>query len=292
MTHQSSFFTATTAPSDAELATIARILHAEAGIVIAPGKGSMVQSRLAKRLRALGLASYNDYINLVQSDAGVDERRNMLSALTTNVTHFFRENHHFEILRDKALPELIQRARAGERIRIWSAGCSNGQEAYSIAMTIAELAADFEKLDIRILATDIDPVMIQRGSDAFYDFSTVEAVPSQLRAKYFEPAEDGLCVIPALRNLVSFRELNLHHPWPMKGCFDVIFCRNVVIYFDTPAQETLWKRFENALSPTGWILVGHSERIPLENGSRLITAGITTYRLPHTGKPEGESAWH
>lgn len=292
MTQRSSFLVTAAPPSDAELAMITTLLHRDAGIVIAPGKGSMVQSRLAKRLRALGMNTYKEYLDLVDSDAGHDERRNMVSALTTNVTHFFRENHHFEILRNKALPELVQQARAGGRVRIWSAGSSNGQEAYSIAMTIAELATDFEKLDIRILATDIDPEMIERGKNAVYDTTTVEAVPPALRAKYFERVDAGQRVNASLRNLVTFRELNLHHTWPMKGQFDVIFCRNVVIYFDVTAQKTLWKRFEQSLTPTGWILVGHSERIPIEDGSRLVTAGITTYRLQKTGTAEGESAWH
>jgi chemotaxis protein methyltransferase CheR len=292
MTYQSCYLTPCAPPSDAELVAITTLLYEDAGIVIAPGKGSMVQSRLAKRLRALGLDSYKKYLELVCSDAGADERRRMISALTTNVTHFFRENHHFEILRDEALPELIQQARTGSRIRIWSAGSSNGQEAYSIAMVIAELATDFQTLDIRILATDIDPEMIKRGMDGTYDKNTVEAVPNHLRVKYFEPAGEDLRLIAPLRELVSFRELNLHHSWPMKGRFDIIFCRNVVIYFDLAAQIALWKRFEQALAPAGWILVGHSERIPTEDGSKLITAGITTYRLPKTGNVQGESAWH
>lgn len=292
MTHHPTYITAAAPPTEAELAAITALLHQEAGIVIAPGKGSMVQSRLAKRLRALGLDSYKQYISLVNSALGQEERRNMISALTTNVTHFFRENHHFDLLREKVLPELITRARAGGRVRIWSAGSSNGQEAYSIAMTIAGLAPDFDRLDIRILATDIDPAMINQGKAATYDTTTVDAVPAPLRSKYFEPHDGQVRVISALRELVSFKELNLHHTWPMKGRFDIIFCRNVVIYFDLAAQQKLWGRFEQSLAPNGWIFVGHSERIPIEKDSRLTTAGITTYCLPKSGTAEGESAWH
>ena len=292
MTQQSSYMSSAQPPTEAELKVIAQILHRESGIVIAAEKGSMVQSRLAKRLRALGLSQYQPYIDLVQSEAGADERRQMISALTTNVTHFFRENHHFETLRNEALPELLARARAGGRVRIWSAGSSNGQEAYSIAMTLAEAAPDLDKLDIRILATDIDPVMVARGAAGIYDAATVEAVPEALRKAYFSAKEGGFQIIERLRNLVTFRELNLHHPWPMKGRFDVIFCRNVVIYFDPQAEEMLWQRFEAALAPRGWIHVGHSERIPLERGRRLTTAGITTYRLPDEAATKGESAWH
>lgn len=278
-------------PSESELREIAKIIYDHAGIVIAPGKGSMVQSRLGKRLRALGLKSYTDYIALVSSEAGKEEHRHMVSALTTNVTHFFRENHHFELLREQALPPLLERARAGGRVRLWSAGSSNGQEAYSMAMTLAELAPDLERLDIRILATDIDPVMIAHGAQGFYDAALVEAVPEPLRRKYFQPEGSGQRVVPALRRLLAFKELNLHEPWPMKGHFDIIFCRNVVIYFDPEAQERLWRRFEAALNPGGWLFVGHSERVHQSSHSKLVSAGITTYRLPDAGPNTGGTQW-
>lgn len=278
-------------PTEAELRSIAKILYDHAGIVISPGKGSMVQSRLGKRLRALNLPSYSSYIELVTSEAGIEERRQMVSALTTNVTHFFRENHHFELLRDRALPPLLARARAGGRVRLWSAGSSNGQEAYSIAMTLAELAPDLDRLDIRILATDIDPVMIAHGTRGYYDDALTEAVPEPLRKKYFQPEDGGQRVIPALRKLLAFKELNLHEPWPMKGRFDVIFCRNVVIYFDPDAQARLWQRFEAALNPGGWLFVGHSERVHPNGQSKLVSSGITTYRLPEAGPNTGENQW-
>jgi chemotaxis protein methyltransferase CheR len=267
-------------PTDSELASIARILHQDSGIVLAEGKASMVQSRLAKRLRALKIQDYQGYIDFVQTGDGASERKQMISALTTNVTNFFRENHHFDFLREQSLPPLIEHARAGGRVRIWSAGASNGQEAYSIAMTLAELAPDVEKLDIRILASDIDPVMVAYGAEARYNQSTVEAIPQALRHKYFLPDDDQYRAVPKLRNMITFRELNLHSPWPMQGKFDIIFCRNVVIYFDTEAEITLWRRFEAALIPGGYLHVGHSERVPLEQGFKLITAGITTYRRP------------
>lgn len=279
------------APTESELAAIAAILHDSAGIVIAPGKGSMVQSRLAKRLRHLGLADFASYLALVRSEAGVEERRNMISALTTNVTHFFREQHHFDMLRTTVLPPLLERARAGERVRVWSAGCSSGQEAYSIAMIIAELAGNLAQLDVRILATDIDPQMIAQGHQAIYDRGLLSDIPEPLRRRYFESTPQGERIVDTLRGMVSFRELNLHDLWPMRGQFDIIFCRNVVIYFDAPTQERLWNRFEKALSPGGWLFVGHSERVPLRPGGALKTAGITTYRLEPTGQ-NGGSRWH
>lgn len=267
------------APTGAEFRAIAQLLSDTTGIVLAPGKTSMVQSRLAKRLRALGLATYKDYIALVSSEGGRDECRRMVSALTTNVTHFFRENHHFETLRQVVLPRLLEEARCGGRVRLWSAGSSNGQEAYSIAMTIAELAPDFATLNLRILATDIDPLMIEQGAKGIYPAAALEAVPENLRKKYFRKEGEDYQVVSNLRGLVQFRELNLHDRWPMRGKFDVIFCRNVVIYFAPAAQALLWERFEEQLTPGGYLFVGHSERVTDGKHSNLRTAGVTTYQL-------------
>lgn len=279
-------------PNATELSVIARIVHDAAGIVIAQGKESMVQSRLAKRLRALGMTDYSSYLALVQSPDGADEKARMLSALTTNVTNFFRESHHFEHLRKHALPPLIARARAGGRVRIWSAGCSNGQEPYSIAMVLAELASDIERLDIRILATDIDTEMIAIGNAAVYAAEAAAPLPQDLRDRYLASADGKISVRPPARNLVTFRTLNLHSPWPMQGRFDIIFCRNVVIYFDAEMQAVLWRRFELALAPGGWLYVGHSERVAIGDGSRLRSSGITTYRLPEADKNPEDRRWH
>ncbi|KEO51754.1 CheR family methyltransferase [Thioclava pacifica] len=279
-------------PAPDELEIIARILHDATGIVIAPGKSSMVQSRLGKRLRALGINDYASYIAHVTSQGGVDERRNMISALTTNVTHFFRENHHFETLRATAMPPLLERARAGQRIRIWSAGSSNGQEAYSIAMIIAEAAPDYTNLDVRILASDIDPQMVAAGATGIYEEAALASVPIDLQRKYFSRTGEQVQIVAPLRNLVSFRELNLHERWPMRGQFDIIFCRNVVIYFAPDAQTKLWRRFETQLAPDGWLFVGHSERISDLSHSNLVNAGVTTYRLSAKTTSRNTGQWH
>lgn len=291
MTNPSLHLAGPAAPSEAELGTIARVLYDQAGIVLAPGKTSMVQSRLGKRLRVLGLKDYGSYIKLITSDEGHEERRAMISALTTNVTQFFRENHHFETLRNTALPPLLAQARAGAKVRIWSAGCSNGQEAFTIAMLLADMASDLARLDIRILASDIDPQMIDRGREALYDPATLTTIPKPMQRFVTEEA-GGIRINAPLRSLVSFRELNLHDTWPMRGRFDIIFCRNVVIYFNPEDQLRLWRRFEAALSPGGWLFVGHSERIPLDSPSQLTTAGITTYKLPPAEGPIGDPKWH
>ncbi|MBW6506993.1 MAG: protein-glutamate O-methyltransferase [Rhodobacteraceae bacterium] len=278
-------------PNAAELAVIARLLHEGAGIVIGDGKASMVQSRLAKRLRALGLSDYRSYLALLETPAGADERGRMLSALTTNVTHFFRENHHFELLRTKVLPPLLARARAGGKVRIWSAGCSSGQEPYSIAMVLCDLADDIARLDIRILATDIDPEMTARGRDARYDAASCETIPAALAKRFLTHDGDGARLCDPARSLVTFRELNLHSTWPMQGRFDIIFCRNVAIYFDKVAQETLWHRFEATLNPGGWLFLGHSERLPADAATCLVTAGITSYHLPFPGQGTETLQW-
>ncbi|TQS72855.1 chemotaxis protein [Rhodobacteraceae bacterium] len=274
------------APNSAELSEIAAMLNEYSGIVISSEKSSMVQSRLQKRLRELGIGSYRQYLDFVKTDDGQDERQKMVSALTTNVTHFFREKHHFETLREKAMPELLKRLRERGRVRIWSAGCSNGQEAYSILMTIAEMAEDFDALDLRLLATDIDPAMLITGTDGMYPSQAVEAVPDNLRLKYFTQQENAFQISASLRRKAVFKKLNIHADWPIKGPFDIIFCRNMMIYFSPEAQAQLWKRFETLMAPGGWLFVGHSERVPLDTGSRLKAAGITTYRLPQksTGK--------
>lgn len=269
-------------PTERELTTIARLLYDSAGIVLAQGKASMVQARLSKRMRSLGLGDFASYLALFEGAGSAEELRYLISALTTNVTQFFRESHHFETLRTQALPPLIERARRGSRVRLWSAGCSNGQEPYTIAMELAALAPDLDKLDIRLLATDIDPQMVERGRDGYYEDAALAAVPAALRKKYVRDEAGGGRICDTLRRLVSFRELNLHGDWPMKGRFDVIFCRNVVIYFDAPSQDRLWRRFEAALADGGWLFVGHSERVTANPQSRLTPAGITTYRLPES----------
>lgn len=278
-------------PTAAELAEIARMVREGAGIVISEGKASMVQSRLAKRLRALGLPDYRSYLDHLQSPEGAEESGRMLSALTTNVTSFFRENHHFQQLRTEVLPPLIARARAGGRVRIWSAGCSSGQEPYSIAMLLCDLAEDAPTLDIRILATDIDPEMTALGRAARYPAPLAGAIPPAYAQRFLSLDGAGVVLHHALRNLVSFRELNLHSAWPMRGAFDVIFCRNVAIYFDKISQGALWSRFEAALAPEGWLFLGHSERLPADRPTRLVTAGITSYRLPQTGPDQEKRAW-
>jgi chemotaxis protein methyltransferase CheR len=242
---------------------IASMLHGDAGIDLPESKATLVYSRLAKRLRLLGLASFRDYCDLVSQDGGADERLRMLAALTTNVTRFFREPHHFEHLKREVLPGLIARAKAGGRVRLWSAACSSGQEPYSMALSLLEMCPDAGRYDMRILASDIDPNMIAEGLEGAYAASALDPVPAAQRDRWFAqgPTRGGERIYVArdeLKALVAFRELNLIGSWPMRGKFQVIFCRNVVIYFNDQTQSRVWSRFAPLLEAPGVLYIGHS----------------------------------
>lgn len=262
-------------------ARVAALAEREAGLTIPDTKAAMVQSRLSRRLRATGHESFESYLDLVESTDGISERGHMISALTTNVSHFFREEHHFETLRNVVLPPLIDRLRAGGRVRIWSAGCSSGQEPYSIAITILEALPDANRYDIRILATDIDYAILAKAREGQYDGRQMGGIEPERKRAFFSSAsdQDTWQVNASLRELISFRQLNLIHPWPMRGQFDVVFCRNVVIYFSAETQAALWPRFAASLAPNAWFFLGHSERIQDRSMRLFRPDGVTSYRL-------------
>jgi chemotaxis protein methyltransferase CheR len=268
-------------PSD--FRRIAALLHGVAGIYLPQSKAALVYSRLAKRLRALGLRSFREYCALVEGDGGADEQQRMLAALTTNVTRFFREPHHFEHLKAVA-PALIEHARRGGRVRLWSAGCASGEEAYSIALTLLDLAPDASRLDVKILASDLNTEVLELGRTGVYSRTALEPVPLVALQRWFEPvvvSEGGdraWRVGDDLRELVTFRCLNLFSDWPMRGLFDAVFCRNVMIYFDEAAQARLAERFAAILQPGGRLYVGHSERLS-DPAGLFETEALTTYRL-------------
>jgi chemotaxis protein methyltransferase CheR len=263
----------------ADLDAIVRIMMQETGISLSGAKGNLIYSRLAKNLRRLSLRSFAQYCALVESKEGAAERQTMIAALTTNVTRFFREPHHFEHLRTQLLPGLIARAKAGERIRLWSSACSSGQEPYSMALTLLGLMPDAPRFDIRILATDIDTNVLATGAAGIYEDSLLEPVPAPLRKTWFTAAGPGqMQANDALRSLVSFKKLNLIGNWPMRGTFQVIFCRNVVIYFELATQEQIWAKMMPLLEDQGALYIGHSERISGSAEAVLRNDGITIYR--------------
>jgi chemotaxis protein methyltransferase CheR len=269
----------TIAIGDEEFEAVRAALFREAGITLGAGKRVMVCSRLGKRLRHHGLRSVADYLRLVAADPTGAERQEFINALTTNKTDFFRESHHFDFLRDT----VIARARAGtRRLRIWSAGCSTGEEPYTLAMTLRENCPAEEGWDVRVLASDIDTAVLAAAEAGVYAADRLEGVPPDLLPKYFlrgTGASAGkVAVRPALRDLITFRQVNLTGGrWPLRNRFDVIFCRNVMIYFNREVQARLLAGFASHLERDGFLFVGHSENLHGVT-DEFLPLGQTIYR--------------
>jgi chemotaxis protein methyltransferase CheR len=265
----------------ADFRTIVGIVYERSGIVLAAHKRDMTYSRLARRVRALGLRSFSDYCALLEGSEGGKEVGFLINAITTNLTKFFREHHHFEHLRDHVLSSPPEAPRGQRpRIRIWSAGCSSGEEPYSIAMTtLAKQREAGGDWDLRILATDLDTSMLKKAKTGVYPRSGLDSVPAGIRERYFTQGADRehLSVVQAAQELITFRQLNLLSPWPMSGKFDAIFCRNVMIYFDAKTKASLIDRFHGQLADGGWLYVGHSESL-LDHQSRFKLRGRTIYQ--------------
>ena len=265
-----------------DFAAVSEIAHREAGIVLAEGKAMMVYSRLAPLVRDSGCATFGSYIMRIREDAA--ERNRAIMALTTNHTFFYREAHHFAHFAETVRPGLIARLGRGEKARLWSAGSSSGEETWSLLMTL--LGPDRpagERIahgDVRLLASDIAAHALRKAEAARYRAEELKAVPEALTRAWTAPVaeNDDLEVAPTVRSIARFRTLNLLGPWPMQGKFDVIFCRNVMIYFDAPTNERLIERFADALVPGGWLYVGHSERATGPALQKLSSAGPTIYR--------------
>ncbi|MGQ9524027.1 MAG: CheR family methyltransferase [Armatimonadota bacterium] len=243
-----------------QYARIYRTLKELTGISLSTGKEELVKARLMKRLRALKLPDFDAYLAYVERDETRRELAMMVDALTTNKTSFFREPEHFEYLRRFVLPEL-----AGGPVRIWSAGCSSGEEPYTIAMVLMEELGEGGCRRARILATDISEKVLGKARAAVYDEAALRDVPPMMVAKYFTCVEAKpprlYRVNDAVREMVKVAKLNLIGPWPMSGPFHVIFCRNVMIYFEKAIQQELVRRFWDMLEPGGYLFVGHAESL-------------------------------
>ena len=271
-----------------EFRLFCELIYAEAGISMSDAKYQLVASRLRKRLRHLGLDSYSDYYEyLHKQDRSGEERLKMINSLTTNKTDFFRENYHFDYLRSHVFPKLEQLAEAsGERkIRIWSAACSTGEEPYSLAITVLEHFGSLPRSgwDIRILASDIDTDVISHATQGVYPEDKACEIPPDLLARYFihtrEGSESRYEATADLKQLITFRRINfMDSPWPVHTGFDVIFCRNVMIYFDEATQDRLVARFADQLLPNSHLFIGHSESIVRGSGVYK-PLGKTIYRL-------------
>lgn len=264
--------------TDRDFRYISSLIGEHAGIVLGEVKRDLVYGRLVKRLRALGMRRFSDYCDYLQRGDN-DEFEQFVNALTTNLTSFYRESHHFDYLESVILPGLIR--EPGRRsLRIWSAGCSTGPEPYSIAMSVAEsVPADW---DVKILATDIDTKVISTAQAGVYDLEVAQRGLTQQRLKRWALRGKGerstqIKMRPELQSMIRFRPLNLLEPWPLKNAFDVVFCRNVVIYFDKATQEKLFDRFANQLAPDGHLIIGHSESLN-KICDRFSLVGKTIYR--------------
>jgi chemotaxis protein methyltransferase CheR len=253
--------------SDQLFERFSRLVYQECGINLHNGKRELLQARLNKRLRATGMTSYRQYYDYVTSPNNSGEIIHFLDSISTNLTYFFREPRHFEFLERTALPELISSkvSKNEMRVRIWSAGCSTGEEPYSLAMSVLSHLHDSGKWDFRILATDISTRVLEVGAKGIYTKDKIGKVPQALQKTYFQRqrTQDGeyFEVIPMLRRIVTFRRLNLKENYPFSGPFDFIFCRNVMIYFDKETQQQLIRKMANYLALGGYFMVGHSESL-------------------------------
>ncbi|MXR35478.1 CheR family methyltransferase [Craterilacuibacter sinensis] len=241
--------------SDADFERVRKLIYQNAGIALNPTKKDMVYGRLVRRIRELKLSGFTPYLNLVESSAGRGEFEQFVNALTTNLTFFFREEHHFPLLASHL------KQSGHNEISIWCAASSTGEEAYSIAITVLEALSGNTRPAISILATDLDTSVLETARRGIYAADKIARLPAGMAAKYFDKLADGQYQAKAqLRNMISFQRLNLiDNSWPIHKTFDAIFCRNVMIYFDRDTQARILKRFSPLLKADGLLFVGHSE---------------------------------
>jgi chemotaxis protein methyltransferase CheR len=265
--------------SEEDFQALRKLVREVTGINLTDAKRELVYARLARRLRALNLRSFRDYRELLKTDGGA-ELVQLCNAITTNLTAFFREPHHFEYLRAHVLGPLVARPPAERKLRIWSAGCSTGEEPYSIAMTVLEAIPDMQRWDIRILATDLDLNVLARAREGIYPVERLRSIPSAARERFFTPLDTRrtrFAITDEVRRLVTVKALNLMHPFPMRGPLHAVFCRNTVIYFDRETQRDLFARIARLQRPGHVLFLGHSETL-LRTNSAYSLVGRTVYR--------------
>ena len=266
--------------TQADFEVVSALIHAHAGIVMPREKAMLIFSRFTKLLRARGMRVFSDYVELIRHDAA--ERKIALESLTTNHTAFFREVHHFHHFEEHVRDALIEKLAAKKRVRLWSSAASTGEEVYSLALTLLgtnnQVARQILSGDLAILATDLAQHCIDAGMRGQYPVTTLKDIPGPLASLWTTTAGSSFTIDKRIRDLVRFRRLNLLDPWPIKQQFDVIFCRNVMIYFDEPTKETLLHRLTDHLLRDGILYIGHSERVPPSVQERLAPVGQTTFR--------------
>jgi chemotaxis protein methyltransferase CheR len=253
--------------SERDFQTISRLVYETCGIHLHMGKRELVRARLAKLLRQGRFDSFADYIHHVEQDTSGQELIQLIDAISTNLTSFFRENDHFVYLQNEYLSACLARKheQRSYRLRVWSAGCSSGEEPYTIGIVLSEVLPSDRPWDVKILATDISTRVLGIAREGVYDEQKVKSVPKLLKQRYLhrQPGSTDRMyqVSDSLKDMILFRRLNLQEPWPVKGPIDVIFCRNVMIYFDKQTQQRLIERFWEVLAPGGVLFTGHSESL-------------------------------
>lgn len=265
---------------EADFRALAEIIYASSGNVLPDGKAMLVYSRLSPLVRETGCATFANFVELIRSDLEMQDRA--VAALTTNHTFFYRESHHFDHFESKVRPDLVRKLESGKPVRLWSAGCSSGEETWSLMMALLGTdllaARRMAKRDLRVLASDLAPHALRKAEAASYAAKDIKAVPSDLVQQWARIDGDTATIADLPRSLVRFRLLNLLGDWPMSGRFDTIFCRNVMIYFDLPTKERLVARFAEVLQPGGHLYIGHSERVTGPAAEILEPVGPTIYR--------------
>lgn len=262
--------------SDQEFKKLSELVYEESGIYLSNSKKSLMVSRLTKRLRQLELPTFGAYYDYVVEDQSGDEFVQLLDLISTNKTEFFRESHHFEFLKKRVIPDL----RSQKKIRIWSAACSSGEEPYTIAMTLMDSVTAPMQWDMRILASDLSTRVLAKASSGIYSADHLTGLPPELARRFFlkerGSSSGRIKAKDQLRDLISFRRINLmDERFPIKTPLDVVFCRNVMIYFDKPTQERLVSKFHRVLKPGGYLFIGHSESLQwIEHSYRHIQPTI------------------
>ncbi|MGC8802758.1 MAG: CheR family methyltransferase [Bacteroidales bacterium] len=252
--------------SDEDFKCLSEFIYREYGIKLPPAKKVMLQGRLQKRLRELDITSFREYVDYVFSEQGQDEVIHMIDVVSTNKTDFFREPVHFEFLAQEIVPLFARTTELRYPMKIWSAGCSSGEEPYTVAIVLMECREKYPTLDFQILGTDVSTRILQTALDAIYKENRIEGIPLQILKKYFLRSKDRtnptVRLIPEIRRKVSYMRLNLMESvYPVPDMYDVIFCRNVLIYFDRPTQERVINKLCMYLKPGGYFFLGHSESI-------------------------------
>ncbi len=268
--------------TDQDFDYIRTLIEQNSGIHLNQSKRELVYARLSKRIRDLGISDFRQYCDLLRSGDQV-EIIACVNAITTNVTSFFREDHHFTFLAETVVPELVAKysAPGQSRLRIWSAGCASGEEPYSIEMTLRDFPI-LDKWDVKILATDLDSNVLKQAREGIYKTEQMTKVSAEKRKKWFLQGNEGNLnkakIKAELKSRIYFRQLNLMDKiWPMHGPFQIIFCRNVIIYFDKDKQKLLFQRFADIMSPSGYLFIGHSENL-FGLSDRFRSIGRTIYR--------------